>query len=429
MANPGEGEMMRRRIKNGIVNLAILAGALLFSGLICEAILKVFDGAPAQQPGHHQLFMEYDALLGWRKVPNLTGQHVTSEYSISERMNSKGIRGPEYAYAKRRDEFRILVLGDSFAEGYTVEFHELFSEIFKQRLNAHAKGRYYEVMNMGAGGYSTDQELLLFQYEGKKYNPDLTLVLFYDNDVWFNNQPKYWRGYKPLFQLDDEGNLTLINGPVPKPDPPPKPDTPKALFWKNPLEATAMWLSKQSYVYRFIHDRILGTAFLHAPRIKVGLEQAQTVGRDDDEIMPIPNEFRVYQKHQHTDVAHAWKMTEVLLRQLREEVHAVGGALLIFYVPVRASVYLDEWKKMKRQYDIADDHWSIEQIRDDLMALCHRNHFDCVDPLEAFRAEAERLRAVGKRLYFVHDGHWNAEGHRFVGELLAQYLGRTSTAR
>src|SRR4029453_8164536 len=115
MANPGEGEMMRRRIKNGIVNLAILAGALLFSGLICEAILKVFDGAPAQQPGHHQLFMEYDALLGWRKVPNLTGQHVTSEYSISERMNSKGIRGPEYAYAKRRDKFRVLVLGVFFA--------------------------------------------------------------------------------------------------------------------------------------------------------------------------------------------------------------------------------------------------------------------------------------------------------------------------
>lgn len=37
-------------------------------------------------------------------------------------MNSKGIRGPEYPYEKPPEEFRILFLGDSYAEGYAVEF-------------------------------------------------------------------------------------------------------------------------------------------------------------------------------------------------------------------------------------------------------------------------------------------------------------------
>jgi hypothetical protein len=96
---------------------------------------------------------------------------------------------------------------------------------------------------------------------------------------------------------------------------------------------------------------------------------------------------------------------------------------------VRASVYLDEWERVKKQYDITDEQWSIEQIRNDLMAICQKNHFDCIDPLEAFRAEAERLRTVGKRLYFLQDGHWNADGHRLVGEMLAPYIRRTYGSR
>src|ERR1700757_2661820 len=95
------------RVKNMMANLAILVGSLLLSWCICEGILRASYGVLAQAGDHHRLFMEYDALLGWRKIPHITGRHVTSEYSISERMNSKGIRGPEYAYAKRQNEFRI----------------------------------------------------------------------------------------------------------------------------------------------------------------------------------------------------------------------------------------------------------------------------------------------------------------------------------
>ena len=420
---------MARRLKSIIANLTIFLGSLLLTWLLCELGLRAFYGAPAQQIGHHQLFMEHDPILGWRKIPNFTGQHVTPEYAVLEHMNSRGIRGPEYAYEKRRDEYRILVLGDSFAEGYTVEFRELFSEVLKHRLNRPTDGRDYEVINAGTGGYSTDQELLLFQQEGERYRPDLTILLFYDNDVWFNNQPKYWRGYKPLFQLGDAGALRLTNVPVPKPDPAPKSAAPEARLWQDPLDATAVWLAKNSHVYRFINERIQGTAFLHKLAIKIGLVTLQTENHPDQRIIPIPDEFRVYQKQQNTDVAQAWKITEALLRNLREEVHSSGGELIVFYVPVRASVYLEEWESVKRQYDIADDQWSIEQVRNDLIALCQRNHLDCIDSLEAFRAEADKLRTVGKRLYFIRDAHWNADGHRFVGEMLAQYIGRAYASR
>jgi lysophospholipase L1-like esterase len=420
---------MSHRTKKLAANLVIFLGSLLFSWLICEALIRVFYGDPAQKLGHHQLFMEYDSLLGWRKIPNITGKHVTSEYSISEHMNSKGIRGPEYSYERRNHEYKILVLGDSFAEGYTVEFRELFSEILKRKLNNNSNGKYYEVINAGAGGYSTDQELLFFQDEGKKYTPDLTILMFYDNDVWFNNQPKYWRGYKPLFQLNGDGTLRLTNVPVPKPDPAPLQSPPKRNFWKNPRDAIDNWLSKKSYTYRFVQDRIENTAYLHKIAMKIGLVEAPIENKDDVGIIPIPKEFRVYQKESHTDTTEAWKITEALLVKLKEESAAIGSELLIFYVPVRASIYLNEWERMKKQYGISDDHWAIEQIRNDLMAVCQRNHLDCIDPVEAFRAEAGRLQTKEKRLYFISDGHWTASGHAFVGELLAQYIGSTYASR
>jgi hypothetical protein len=420
---------MSHRTKKLAANLVIFLGSLLFSWLICEALLRVFYGDPAQKLGHHQLFMEYDSLLGWRKIPNITGKHVTSEYAILERMNSKGIRGPEYSYERRNHEYRILVLGDSFAEGYTVEFRELFSEILKRKLNNNSNGKYYEVINAGAGGYSTDQELLFFQDEGKKYTPDLTILMFYDNDVWFNNQPKYWRGYKPLFQLNSDGTLRLTNVPVPKPDPAPLQSPPKRNFWKNPRDAIDNWLSKKSYVYRLVQDRIENTAYLHKIAMKIGLVEAPIENKDDVHIIPIPKEFRVYQKESPADTTEAWKITEALLVKLKEESAAIGSELLIFYVPVRASIYLDEWERMKKQYGISDDHWAIEQIRNDLMAVCQRNHLDCIDPVEAFRVEAARLQTRDKRLYFIWDGHWTAHGHAFVGELLAQHIGSTYSRR
>ncbi|MBU1849701.1 MAG: hypothetical protein KKH40_03155, partial [Nanoarchaeota archaeon] len=41
----------------------------------------------------------------------------------------------------------------------------------------------YEVINLGVSGYGTDQELILLQKEGLKYNPDVVILGFYlEND-------------------------------------------------------------------------------------------------------------------------------------------------------------------------------------------------------------------------------------------------------
>ena len=57
--------------------------------------------------------------------------------------------------------------GDSFTQGDMVPFKELSSEVLKARLNDAGPGTH-EVINAGTSGYSTDQELVIFQSEEKR---------------------------------------------------------------------------------------------------------------------------------------------------------------------------------------------------------------------------------------------------------------------
>ncbi len=204
------------RIRGLTVNLLLIFGSLILVIGALEGILRVgaFFNSPAvghhdpPAKGHHTLCCEYDPQLGWRHVPNRTIKHVQREYTVTESFNSRGVRGPEYALDKPPGVYRIVVIGDSFAEGFSVEFEEVFTEILKQRLNDQLNQRF-EVINLGVAGYSTDQELLLFQTEGKRYSPDLTILILYDNDVWFTGQAYYsmmGRGNKPLFPLTRENS-------------------------------------------------------------------------------------------------------------------------------------------------------------------------------------------------------------------------------
>lgn len=310
------------RAKHVSLNFGI---ALLSLGMALgagEALFRLFPPR-ALEPGHADLLTEYDSVLGWRKTPFATGRFVTAEYAVAETINAKGLRGPEYAYDKAPGEYRILILGDSYAEGYTVNADEVCSAVLERLLSRRA-GQRYQVINAGTGGYSTDQELLFFETEGKRYHPDITVVLFYVNDVWYNGQPKYWRGWKPQFVLDG-GKLVLRNVPVPPPDPHAFRFEIQGGTGVGALVRRAdAWLGGRSRLYGALRDAVKHTAVLSGLTVRLGWAE-------------IPNEFRAWKRTPDPDLRRAWDITEAALAQLREDVAAIGSKLLILYVPARAS--------------------------------------------------------------------------------------------
>ncbi len=98
--------------------------------------------------------------------------------------NGKGYRGPEVAYEKPEDVYRILIIGDSFVEAIQVPYEQTFQAQLQARLRQYdTPERRYEVVAMGRTGWGTMHEATYYQVEGHKYNADLVILMFYINDV------------------------------------------------------------------------------------------------------------------------------------------------------------------------------------------------------------------------------------------------------
>jgi hypothetical protein len=362
---------------------------------------------------HKTFAMRYDPLLGWSKTPNLRGRYAEGDAGDLEALNSRGLRGPEYPYEKPVGEYRILVLGDSFAEGRLVAFHEMTSEVLKRTLNATAGGRRYQAISAGTGGYSTDQALLFFTSEGTKYAPDLTVLMFYENDVWYNVQPRANRGRKPFFRLEGE-RLVLDGVPVPPPDADAGSDERPARV-PSLLRGLNAWLGVHSAVYQLVYD-VVSTP----PTLTSAVRGDDAAGQR--RAAPVPDEFRVWRRKYDDETVHAWRVTEALLRELQREVRRIGGDFVVLYVPTAAEIQPERWAATREHYGLSEEDWDITRLESELEATCRRNGIHFVNPGPALRDAAARPWLSRAPLYFELDPHWTPEGHRVAGEVLAAYV-------
>lgn len=155
--------------------LSVIIG-IIFALCIVEVSMRLFIYPPPE-------IYEPNLYLGWFHKPNSHKCYNTEEFSVCVKINSKGLRDYEYEYEKRNNIPRILILGDSFAEGMQVELDKTFAKILEKELNEHSN-QTFEVINAGVGGYGTGNELFFYHYEGKKYSPDIVILQFFiGNDI------------------------------------------------------------------------------------------------------------------------------------------------------------------------------------------------------------------------------------------------------
>lgn len=404
--------MKSKRWKSLAANITLTVVTVILLIIGSEIGLRVFEDPAFVR--HNRLFVQYDPLMGWVKIPGMQARHTTIEYDIHESFNSKGIRGPEIQYAKDPEEYRVLFLGDSFAEGYSVEFDELCSEVVRRNL-ADRGDRKYTVINAGTGGYSTDQEYLFFESEGRRYQPDVTVLLFCANDISGNSLKTQYRGQKPLFKLAG-GNLVLTNVPVPKP----RPDTAfENEHDDSTFDRAKQWLFGHSYLYVRTRNAVVTNPWLYRLLIKHGLAEAPPYVYGEN---MLPEEFRYWSRTRDSVSQQAWEITEALLVHLNAAATSASSKLLVYYIPISGAVYDDQWQSTRDQYDLSDDAWSIHQVGLDLAAVCKRNGIDFIDPTARFIKEAPLLEKQNKRLYFPHDRHWTAEGQRLCGNMITEYI-------
>ena len=115
--------------------------------------------------------------------------------------NSGGFRGPYVPMEKSAGTFRIIGLGDSFTFGTGVRNEDTFLFRLQEKLGEMSSGAAIEVLNFGAPGYNTVDEVNLLRIRGLDYDPDMVVICFFLNDTGADVSMRTFNKSEPVDKL------------------------------------------------------------------------------------------------------------------------------------------------------------------------------------------------------------------------------------
>lgn len=344
-----------------------------------------------------------DPDLGWVLKAGMRMLNPLPEGSVLVEYNSDGWRDTEHDPLNLENKTRIVVLGDSFMEAYSVDVEQAFHKQL-ERL-ATAQGINLEAINLGIGGYGTLQEYLAYKKAGKSFSPKVVLLGFYlSNDVHNNS-----------LHLSTDSEWTMKSKSRPFLDPSKdkkwkiiKPDFQAAMLRYTETTESLFWQMKQ---YSAL------AAMMSQARKKL-------------KALPfVPNAYNYQQKRVREFAIHcddssvhaqAWKITERILRKLKADVEESGGTLVVFSVPGLHEV---ETNSDARFLADLEPHYKncIANLTGytKLATMLQENKIQFVDLLRHFK---KRTNEAGKSLFRWSDKHWNNKGHELAAEVVFSRL-------
>lgn len=385
-----------------LVNVGLSAVVLVLAAAAIEAVARFTAWRELRRASESEAISRFHPLLGWSNVPGVETRIRRDEFDVVIRINSLGQRGPERGYEKPAGTRRVLILGDSFAEGYYVPEEASARAVLEGYLNKGGCGRD-EVLTGGTAGYSTDQELLLYRLEGRRYRPDLVVVFFFGNDLYFNTTGIGTAARpKPYFDLASRWELLVRNSPVPEP-------SPEIAFLRS--RSVEPW--RGSMALRFLSLRTSrGHPELHRALSRFGLVEPLSF---DPPLEFLP--FCSWNRTERWAVDDMWNRTSAILRALKADVESDGGRLAVLYVPYRFEVNDGAWDLTRRRYR-KERTWDRDAVIKRLSAHCSFLGIPVIDPREGLRPREASPRPA----YFPLDGHWNDVGHAEAARALFAFM-------
>jgi len=161
--------------------LTITLTALVVAAVALAAGIEVWVRATWDLHKGRPGFFLSDARRGQRLAAGYDGWFA----GIPVHINSLELRDSrEYDLTKKPNTFRILVLGDSVTFGHG-SVHA-YPELLEGRLKAWRPEIDWQVWNAAVPGYNTSQELAHLLEVGGRFQPDLVIVGFFENDLTDN---------------------------------------------------------------------------------------------------------------------------------------------------------------------------------------------------------------------------------------------------
>jgi len=320
-------------------------------------------------------------------------------------INQDGLRDRDHSHTKPSGTLRIAVLGDSYAEAAEVPLEQTFWSVLEADLNRSlgGYGRQVEVVNFGARGYGTLQELLTLRCCVWDYAPDVVLLAFYSGNDVSDNSPildrtttKYARPYL----VPTSGGWTV--------------DRSFRRDWRFRAGKLVAPLVARS--------RVLQLA-IHAQHIilhRRSSSRATASGAQIDTELAL--DFPLYLEPVDAAWTEAWRTTEALLTTMAREVSDHGARFAVVVVTNPIQVYPDPAVRERFARHVAAEDLHLPNRR--IQALGEQVGFRVLDLTPQLQVYADQHRA------FLHGfantapgvGHWNALGHRLGGQAIAGWM-------
>lgn len=389
-------------LRRAAANLALALGGIVVALLIAEAALRIANH-------WYPYFFRFDAATGWSLRPGASG-YYNREGRAWVTINREGLRGPERSRVKPADTFRVAMLGDSYTEAIQVPYDQTFSAVTERELAGcpALKGKRVEVLDFGVDGYGTAQELVTLRERALAYSPDaVVLAIFLGNDIRNNSVVLEGDQCRPFYDLKD-GKLVPV-GP----------------FFDSP--SFRLWcMARFDYRDAALTDLLSeGWSILrHPPRAPTPESPVERAIN-----------YNIYKPPADKAWRDAWDVTDAIISQARDASAAHDARFLAVTLDTGVQVLPDTVARanfMRRQ-GISDLFYPDEQIE----ALGRREGFEVLAlarPLQEYATE-HHVYLHGFSNTPMGFGHWNAQGHRLAGKLIAARLcamlgaGGTGSAR
>ena len=358
-------------------------------------------------------FYEIDSSLGYSLRPNIEGWYRKEGVSYV-RINSDGLRDREHSKIKPADTVRVAVLGDSYTEAMHVEMDQTFWKVAEQNLQncLEPGGKKIEVINFGVSGYGTAQEFLMLHQRVWQYSPDVILLaVTANNDVTDNSRALRKANDVPYFVYTD-GRLTLDDSFK---------ETKTFQVRQSAPSRLATWIQDHSRLIQLINSANRSFKYWMTARKarRAAANSAETKGPVQGDEPGIEN--AVYKQPNDPVWNDAWRVTEGLIAQMRDEATSRNARLVVVILSHGIQVYPDPKVRQNfiNRYGISDLFYPDHQFE----KICEREHVPAIILAPRLQDYAERNKA------YLHgfgsdigNGHWNQLGHRIAGELIAADL-------
>lgn len=382
------------KTKDRLLNLllVVLSVSVAFAGL--EVALRVgavpYDRQVSSEDircSGPEALHQFHSKYGWTLSPNATYIRHWQKPNDEDAWylyttNAQGSRDTNDS-----GEQNVIVLGDSFTEGAGVTEGGQYARLL-DHWTPNTSFRAY-----GAGGYGTDQELLVYRNVSDRFDHDLVILQYYYGNDAKNNAGKGWPPgpRRPRFELQN-GRLVQVHEPVDK-----IPGDTAGFRDYGVVGSFHQGLKDLSWAYDWTYRRSRAVAS------KTGIIGASSGGQ------PMPPTGRALDSQ--------LRLTRALIGALAEEAKANGADVLVVGVPARGEV--NPSNPAHYPADVGLSYYRSQRAMLQGVAT-NRSNVRYLD----LKPELKQERADGEQVYGgeVANAHFVANGYRTMARTIYENI-------